>query len=323
MLLNTVAADPVTAFAEEVRSGLKGGAQKELPSKYLYDEIGSALFEVITLLPEYGLTRADECLLRLHSNDVAARLSAPAVVAELGSGSGKKARWVLEALARRQPTTYFPIEISHAALAMCERELDGIDRVSVLGFEAEYLDGLRRVAGRRHPGQHVLVLFLGSSLGNFDPAPAEDFLRSIRRLLLAGDALLLSTDLLKPVDRMTRAYDDPAGVTAAFNLNLLGRINRQLEGNFDLSQFRHLALYNGQAQRIEMHLVSAARQIVRIQRADCEVILDEGETIWTESSYKYTAEQVKQMAWRAGFRCADQWINEDWPFALNLLVPAG
>ncbi|MGH9448312.1 MAG: L-histidine N(alpha)-methyltransferase, partial [Terriglobia bacterium] len=212
MLLNTVAADPVTAFAEEVRAGLKGGAQKELPSKYLYDEIGSALFEVITLLPEYGLTRADECLLRLHSNDVAARLSAPAVVAELGSGSGKKARWVLEALARRQPTTYFPIEISHAALAMCERELDGIDRVSVLGFEAEYLDGLRRVAGRRHPGQHVLVLFLGSSLGNFDPAPAEDFLRSIRRLLLAGDALLLSTDLLKPVDRMTRAYDDPAGV---------------------------------------------------------------------------------------------------------------
>ncbi len=321
MLLNTLVADPVAVFAEEVRAGLSGAGQKELPSKYLYDEIGSALFEVITLLPEYGLTRADESLLRLHSGEIAAGLSAPVVVAELGSGSGKKARWILQALARCQPTTYYPIEISHSALAMCERELDHIDRVSILGFETEYLDGLRRVVTRRRSGQHVLVLFLGSSIGNFDPGPAEEFLQHIRSLLVAGDALLLSTDLLKPVDRMVLAYDDPAGVTAAFNLNLLGRINRELEGDFDLCQFHHRALYNRLAQRIEMHLVPAARQSVRIHRADCEVGLEPDETIWTESSYKYSVQQVRQMAERAGFRCEKQWVYQEWPFALNLLAP--
>jgi L-histidine Nalpha-methyltransferase len=322
MLLNTAVADPVATFAEEVQAGLCCAGQKELPSKYLYDEIGSALFEVITLLPEYGLTRADESLLRLRSSEIAARVSAPVVVAELGSGSGKKARRVLEALAQRQSTTYYPIEISHAALAMCEREVDHIDRVSVLGFEAEYLDGLRRVVRRRHAGQHVLVLFLGSSIGNFDPGPAGEFLSSIRSLLLADDALLLSTDLVKPVDRMIRAYNDPAGVTAAFNLNLLGRINRQLDADFDLSQFRHLARYNSDAQRIEMHLVSKARQIVRIRRSDCEVTIEREETIWTESSYKYSTSQVKHMAAETGFRCEDQWVDEEWPFALNLLAPA-
>lgn len=321
MLLPSLKADPAATFAEDVYAGLTKSVQKELPSKYLYDEIGSALFEVITLLPEYGLTRADERLLRRYANAVAARMSSPVVVAELGSGSGKKARWILEALARRQPTTYYPIEISHAALVMVERELDRLERVSILGFETEYLDGLRRAASRRGGNQRLLALFLGSSIGNFDSRPAEEFLQSIRRILIPGDALLLSTDLVKPIEQMVRAYDDPAGVTAAFNLNLLARINRELEGNFDLSRFRHLALYNETEQRIEMHLRSTARQTVTIQRAGLTVTLRQGETIWTENSYKYKLEEVVRIAANAGFSCETQWMDEEWPFALNMLVP--
>lgn len=321
MLLASLKADPAAAFAEDVYAGLTKPAQKELPSKYLYDEIGSALFEVITLLPEYGLTRADERLLQRYSTEVAAKMSSPVVVAELGSGSGKKARWILEALAQRQPTTYYPIEISHAALMMVERELDHLERVSILGFETEYLDGLRRVAGRRNGNQRLLVLFLGSSIGNFDSAPAEKFLQSIRQILIPGDALLLSADLVKSIHRMLRAYDDPAGVTAAFNLNLLARINRELEGNFDLSNFRHVALYNEEEHRIEMHLQSLKRQTARIARADLSIDLDRDETIWTENSYKYTLEEIALMAACADFRCETQWVDEEWTFALNMLVP--
>src|SRR5690349_2987322 len=146
-----IPSDTVTEFAEDVRTGLTKTGQKELLSKYLYDEIGSALFEVITVLPEYGLTRADERILRQHADEITARISSPLVVAELGSGTGRKTRWVLEAVARRQPTTYHPIELSAPALALCERELDHLPGVNILGFETEYLEGLRQVAARRKP----------------------------------------------------------------------------------------------------------------------------------------------------------------------------
>ena len=146
-------------FAEDVRAGLEKAGQKELPSKYFYDAIGSALFEVISLLPEYGLTRAGERILRRHAEEITAQVAGPVVVAELGSGSGRKTRLILEALARRQPTLYHPIELSHTALAMCEREMNQLDSVSVLGFETGYLDGLRHAAALRAPGQHLLVLF--------------------------------------------------------------------------------------------------------------------------------------------------------------------
>ena len=155
-------------FAADVRAGLTKPGQKELLSKYLYDDVGSALFEVISHLPEYGLTRADERLLRRHAHDIVERLATPVAVAELGSGSGKKTRQILEALCRRQRTSYYPIEISPSALAMCERELRDIDSISILGFEREYLDGLLEVAAQRSSGQHLLVLFLGSTIGNFD-----------------------------------------------------------------------------------------------------------------------------------------------------------
>jgi len=320
MPASLVEADPLTQFADEVCAGLTKPGQKELPSKYLYDEVGSALFEVISVLPEYGLTRADQRILRQHAESIVARIPSPVVVAELGSGSGRKTRWILEALARRQPTLYHPIEISPSALAMCERELYRLDSVSILGFEAEYLDGLRRVASRRESGQRLLVLFLGSSIGNFDRQPGEEFLHGVRQTLAPGDALLLGADLEKPVSQMIRAYDDPIGVTAAFNLNLLARINRELDGDFALSQFRHVARYDTENRRIEMHLLATVNQAARIRKAGLTVRLREGETLWTESSHKYNREEVVQMGERAGFRCDGQWVDLEWPFAQSLFI---
>jgi len=306
-------------LAGDVRAGLLRAGQKELPSKYLYDEVGSALFEVISVLPEYGLTRAGERLLRRHSEDIVARLKPPVLVAELGSGSGKKTRWLLEALARRQRTTYCPIEISPAALARCETELGQIECVSIVGFERPYLDGLLAAASRREKDGHLLVLFLGSTIGNFDRDAAERFLTEVHRILSPGDALLLATDLEKPLPQLLAAYNDPIGVTAAFNLNLLARINRELGANFDLTAFRHQARYNASMQRVEMHLRSTRDQEVTIPLAGCIVPFSKDETIWTEGSHKYRAEEVPGMAQRNGFRCDAQWIDSEWAFAESLL----
>ncbi len=308
------------SLADEVRAGLTRAGQKELPSKYFYDDVGSALFEAICVLPEYGLTRADARLLRATADPVVARLSAPTLVAELGSGSGKKTRFVLEALAVRQPVEYFPIDISGAALAQSEKELGVLPRVSIVGFEAEYLDGLVAVARRRAPGQKLLVLFLGSTIGNFDRPAGDAFLARVRAALAPGDRLLLSTDLVKPEPVLVAAYDDAAGVTAAFNKNLLARLNRELDANFDLAQWRHRALWNARERRIEMHLESMREQVVRLPGAFLSVAFARGETIWTESSHKYTVEEVRAMAAHTGFACEAQWTDREWPFAQSLLV---
>jgi L-histidine Nalpha-methyltransferase len=309
-------------FAAEVRESLLKPGQRELPSKYLYDEVGSALFEAISVLPEYGLTRADTRLLKTHAAEIVDRLPSPLHVAELGSGSGKKTRWILEALSRRQQTYYFPIEISPHALAACEKELGHIDLVSIVGHEQPYLEGLRAVAEGRDPEDHLLVLFLGSTIGNFDRDAGQSFLREVREILEPGDALLLGTDLEKDIGVQLHAYDDPAGVTAAFNLNLLARINRELGADFDLANFRHEARWNAAERRIEMHLRSTRRQCVRIPAAGLRLMLNEDETIWTESSHKYRAEEVVRMAEQTGFRCEGQWVDQEWLFAQNLLIVA-
>jgi L-histidine Nalpha-methyltransferase len=310
----------VSEFAHCVRECLTKAGQKELPSKYLYDEVGSALFEAICVLPEYGLTRADARLLEKHAGEIVARLSFPIEVAELGSGSGKKTRWILEALSQRQRTYYYPIEISPSALAACEKELGQIDLVSIVGYEQPYLEGLRAVAKRRDDREHLLVLFLGSTIGNFDREAGEAFLREVCTILRTGDALLLGTDLEKSVATQKLAYNDPAGVTAAFNMNLLARINRELGANFDLSAFEHEARWNTSERRIEMHLRSKRHQTVTIRAAGLQVKFTEGETVWTESSHKYHPAEVVAMAQRTGFRCDGQWIDEEWPFAQNLLI---
>jgi dimethylhistidine N-methyltransferase len=305
-------------FASDVVLGLSQPGQKELPSKYLYDEVGSALFDAICVLPEYGLSRAGMRLLERHAADIVDRVPGPVVVAELGSGSGQKTRWLLEALARRQRVNYYPIDISGSALFRCQQELGQIDMVSIVGFERAYLDGLQEVAARRHEGERLLVLFLGSTIGNFDRPAGDQFLREVRATLRAGDALLLAADLEKPVSTMTLAYDDSAGVTAAFNKNLLARINRELGGDFDLANFEHAVRYDEAERRIEMHLRSKVWQRVTIRKAGFRFYLREGETICTESSHKYDPAEVIQMGERSGYRGAGQWLDSEWLFAQSL-----
>jgi L-histidine Nalpha-methyltransferase len=290
-------------FACEVRAGLSK-LQKELPSKYLYDDLGSALFDAITVLPEYGLTRADQRVLDRCAREIP--LEFP-TVAEFGSGSGRKTRAVLEALA---PGEYFPIDLSTHALERCRRELSGLARVEPI--EASYINGLDRVPKNGAP---LLVLFLGSTIGNFDARCRSDFLRQVRSRLRAGDALLIGCDLVKPIETLLDAYDDPSGVTASFNLNLLGRINRELGGDFDLRAFSHQAIWNAAERRIEMHLRSREDQTVVVREAQFECSFRAGETIWTESSHKFEADEIDGIARESGFRQDAQWIDEDWPFA--------
>ena len=306
----------------EVRAGLVRTGQKELPSKYLYDSVGSALFEVICTLPEYGLTRADERLLQTYSGEIVSKLTTPVVVAELGSGTGKKTRCILEALSSLQHTSYsyFPIEISASALTSCKRELGDIDFVSIVGLEREYLDGLLEVAARREPGQQLLVLFLGSTIGNFEHPADEKFLREVRNILCPGDALLLGTDLKKETQRLIQAYDDPLKVTAAFDMNILARLNRELDADFVLDNFEHVARFNDKTSSIEMHLRSKVQQTVNIPAADLTVSFRAGETIWTESSHKYTREEICRLARTAHFELLGQWIDQQWPFAESLLI---
>jgi L-histidine Nalpha-methyltransferase len=293
-------------FACEVRSGLSN-PRKELPSKYLYDELGSALFDAITALPEYGLTRADGRLLHRHAPDLPREFSC---VAEFGSGSGAKTRPILSALA---PKKYFPIDVSAAALDRCLHELAGM--ADIQPIEASYLDGLDRL---QRNGGPLLLLFLGSSIGNFDTPCRDVFLRQVRSRMQPGDAMLIGFDLMKPLEIMIDAYDDPTGVTGAFNLNLLGRINRELGGDFDIHAFAHHAIYNQVERRIEMHLRSRVNQCVRIEAADFHCDFTADETIWTESSHKFDADEISEIARATGFVSEAQWIDQEWPFAENL-----
>jgi L-histidine N-alpha-methyltransferase len=307
-------------FAFDVRYYLSKTPQRELHSKYLYDAIGTALFEVITLLPEYGLTRADERVLRSNADGIVKRLPPQTIVAELGSGSGRKTRWILEALTKRGYVLYYPIDVSASALHACKNELGTIDSVHIVEIEGAYIEGLKAVTARRSEGESLLLLFLGSTIGNFERGPAEDFLREIRALLRPDDSLLLGTDLVKPVSQVVPAYDDPTGVTAAFNLNLLARINRELGADFDLHNFRHEARYNEAERRIEMHLRAETLQTVNIPAADFQFTLRAGETIWTESSHKFGLAEVQRLARATGFVCVEQWVDYEWPFAENLLT---
>jgi L-histidine N-alpha-methyltransferase len=304
-------------FAADVRAGLSK-PRKELHSKYFYDDLGSALFEAITHLPEYGLTRADERLLQAHAVDIARLIPAPCIVIELGSGTGKKTRSILTAL---QPPAsgrlrFFPIDVSANALAGCAHDL--ADAAEVHPLQQSYLDGMASAIAERTPGESLLVLFLGSTIGNFERPCAAEFLRNLSHCLRPGDALLVGADLVKDRERMLAAYDDPTGLTAAFNLNILGRINRELAADFDLRNFEHQATWNESERRIEMHLRSRKDQTVSIAETDQTVSFQSGETIWTESSHKFDPSEMAELANLAGFRMAAQWVDQEWPFVESL-----
>jgi dimethylhistidine N-methyltransferase len=283
--------------------------------------VGSALFEAITLLPEYGITRAEERLLYSYAEEITWQIGPVTTVAELGSGTGMKTQWLLEAITeQRNELVYFAIDVSNTSLEKCRDRLLRVPGVDVRTLYATYLEGLAKVRHEKPRSGRMLVLFLGSSLGNFHDGEATVFLKQARRYLLPGDAILIGSDLVKSPGALINAYDDPAGVTSAFNLNLLSRINRELGGGFHLRSFRHDVRWRPLQNRIEMHLVSQDRQVVTVRDAACEATFEPGESIWTETSQKFTITSLGAIAAQAGFRSQAQWIDVEWPFAESLWI---
>jgi L-histidine Nalpha-methyltransferase len=310
----------IAEFAADVQRDL-AMTPKQLQSKYLYDPLGSGLFDAICRLPWYRITRSEMRLLGAHADAIVSALGAEqGTIVELGCGSGEKLVVLAEALTTRGVTARVHlIDISSQALAQTEERLHRLQHVSVVGHWSTYEEGLRTAVASRRGGT-MLVLLLGSNIGNFDRPAAAGFLERIRAALAPGDLLLLGADLIKPEHELLLAYEDPLGVTAAFNKNLLVRINGELGGRFDLAAFEHLAVWNADERRIEMHLVSTREQTVGVAAAGIEVQFARGERIWTESSYKYTPDGVIEMAAEAGFATRDQWIDGESKFALTLLT---
>jgi L-histidine Nalpha-methyltransferase len=308
---------PVT-FAEDVRYYLSQ-SPRQLPSRYLYDGLGSALFDAICQLPWYGLARAETRLLTTHAAEIFSTLSPLTRILELGAGNGEKLAALLDAAHRQpSPVQLHLVDVSTLALEAASRALSAFEGVHVINHHAPYEAGLEEMRREPFAGGRSLVLFLGSNIGNFDRPGADAMLRQIRATMAPGDGFLMGADLIKPEHDLLLAYDDPLGVTAAFNRNLLVRINRELGADFDLGGFRHRAIWDSDASRIEMHLVSTRSQRVRVPAADIDFVMSDGETIWTESSYKYRADQVASMLEENGFRSEKQWIEPEAQFALTL-----
>jgi dimethylhistidine N-methyltransferase len=306
------------SLARDVRTGF-AGSPRSLPPKYFYDALGSRLFEAIGQLPWYRITAAETRLLRKAAPSVARALARPVRVVELGSGSGEKLAVVAAALARNggRPDVHV-VDLSATAVSASLARLAEIPGVKVTGHRATYERGLAAATARPRGKGACLVLFLGSNIGNFEPEDAARLLATVRRRLRPGDALLLGTDLVKPERELLAAYDDPLGVTAAFNRNLLVRLNRELGADFDVPAWCHHAAWDPKARRVEMHLVSLVRQRVRIPGAGVTAVFEPGETIHTESSHKYRPEDVDRLAAEAGFRRERRWRDGAAGFALTL-----
>lgn len=305
------------ALAAEVAAGL-GARPRALPCRLLYDSVGSALFEAITLLPEYGLARADRKLLRRHAAAIGAALPQPSAVVELGAGSARKTRPVLAAIPGG--FAYTAVDISPEAVRICRRALVETPGMAAWrGVVAEFLPGLEQAA-ERTPGQRLTVFFLGGTIGNLSREAATGLLRGIHARLAPGDALLLGTDLEQNPARLLPAYDDAAGVTAAFNRNLLVRLRRELGAQLDPAGFAHEARWNAAERRVEMHLRAVGEQTIAIPEAGFACRLADGESIWTESSYKYTKQETRHLGAAAGFEFVAQWQGAEWPAAETLFA---
>lgn len=307
-------------FRTDVRAGLTADPKWLLP-KYLYDELGSQLFEAICLLPEYYLTRSEEEILSRYADEIVGQLEGPIALLELGSGSATKTRNLIEALLRRQSELQFiPIDISASALEESSRVLlQSYQGLSVNALAGDYFSGLRALADETVEGR-ILALFLGSNIGNFDPQEALDFLRAVRGVLRPGGGLLLGADLRKEARVLELAYDDPLGVTSAFSLNLLNRLNREFDGDFQVGGFRHIANYNEIAGRVEIYLESLRDQTVTLRGLDLTLNFREGERVHTENSHKYDLDGLREMAAATGFKLERTWFDEAKLFSSNLFV---
>jgi L-histidine N-alpha-methyltransferase len=301
-------------FLTDVVTGLSR-RQKSIPPKYFYDAVGSHLFDRICELPEYYPTRTETALLRSAASDIAARAGWDVALVEFGSGSSTKVRILLDAL--RQPGAYVPIDICGPHLEEASKALrKDYPHIEVVPVEADFTQMVSLPAVVR--GKKLLGFFPGSTIGNFTPEEAQAFLRQAGKTLGPGADLIVGVDLKKHGAMLHAAYNDSAGVTAAFNLNLLTRINRELGGHFDLKTFRHRALYVGAQSRIEMHLESLQPQTVRI--AGDLFAFREGETIHTENSYKYSVEGFHDLVRRSGWHIGDCYTDPDRLFSVHYLT---
>ena len=316
---NLVKRDPLANLADDVRKGLAAQPKRFLP-KYFYDELGSQLFEAICLLPEYYLTRSENEIFKRYASEIAAAVDGQITLVEMGSGSASKTRLIIEAILQRQSQLVFmPVDISRSAIESSSRILlQSYPRLTIDAYAADYFTGLAELG--KKPRKRTLALFLGSNISNFDLEEALRFLRALRSVLNKGDALLLGADLKKDPAILEAAYNDALGVTSAFNLNVLARINRELGGDFDLHNFRHFAFYNEAMGRIEIYIESLANQTVRIEKLDLEVEFAAGELIHTENSYKYDLAGIARLAQETGFTVSRTWLDSQERFSSNLLL---
>ncbi|MDQ2732528.1 MAG: L-histidine N(alpha)-methyltransferase [Armatimonadota bacterium] len=309
-------------FAQSVLADLSAG-QKRLSCSWFYDDRGSELFEQICDVPEYYLTRTERMILQAHAGDIASLFPAPVTLVELGSGSSIKTRLLIHAFHERQPSlVYYPIDISGEILRQSSADLlDQFPRLSVRAFASDYLAGLEAIEGETASPR--LIVFLGSTIGNFDARDAEQFLSRIRQVMAPDDRLLLGFDLKKDPALIEAAYNDAAGVTAAFNKNLLHRINRELDGQFDPDAFDHHAPYQPESGRVEMRLVSRREQTISIGLLNRTFSFGEGEFIHTESCHKYSEPEMARLLSGAGLSVDHTWNDDRGWFAVSLLRPAG
>ncbi len=290
---------------------------RRLPAKLFYDAAGSQLFEEITRTPEYYPTRTERAILEEHATEIARAAGTNLTLVELGAGSATKTRVLIAAILRRQLRLEFhPVDVSPAALEEALASLNGDFRnLKVSPIVADYTDHVPRLASL--PGRK-LVLFIGSTIGNFEPQQAVRFLQRVRRSLQPGDALLLGFDMVKDAQVLHAAYNDAAGVTAQFNKNLLARINRELGADFDLDEFNHVAFWNSRASRIEMHLESRVDQTVHLRDLNTTIHFSFGERVHTENSYKFTASSIRKLVRLSGFKLEQTWTDPQQWFSVVL-----
>lgn len=319
-LIETPSSGGAVDFARDVREGLTA-TPKRLHFAYFYDEAGSRLFDEICDLPEYYLTRAESEILSRRASEIAALFDGDVDLVELGSGSARKTRLLIASLLATRPSLrYLPIDISQTILEESSRALlDDFPRLEVVAVAAEYRAGVRRLQAER--GRQKLILWLGSNVGNFDRGDGARFLGEVREAMEASDRMLVGIDLRKGPEELERAYDDAAGVTARFNLNLLTRINKELGADFDLAHFRHRARYVEPLGRIEMHLVSERDQRIYLPSLSLSIDFARGETIHTENSYKYSLAEIATLAREGGLHVLQTWFDAAGRFSLNLLAP--
>jgi len=316
---NLVKRDPLANLADDVRKGLSAQQKRFLP-KYFYDQVGSLLFEAICLLPEYYLTRAENEILRRFADEIVSSVEGRKTLIEMGSGSASKTRLIIEALLREQSDLLFmPVDISASALENSSRILlQSYPRLRIEAYAADYFAALRELAKQQRGP--TLALFLGSNISNFETDEEFGFLRALRSVLRSGDGLLLGADLKKDRSILETAYNDALGVTSAFNLDGLARINRELGGDFDLRAFEHRAVYNEKMGRVEIYIESKHAQTVTIHKLGMQAHFNAGERIHTENSYKYDSQEIAKLASDTGFTLARTWLDRERRFSSNLLL---